>query len=340
MNHYYKNKIRPVLKNSRLVQCILAIMVLFVLGLFIRIDYYIMRPSRAVELRPIITVENADPDDHGIFYLVTVNQQRATVTTALFAYFHPYMDLRPAERVIPTGMDEEEYRELLEEYMIESQMLAQVVALRRSGYQVEIVSDGVEVVGFLENAPAEDYLMIGDRILEVDGDEVFLASEVSLLVQNREAGEEVTLAISRNGTVFNITAPTGARPDDETIPQLGIYIRTLPWEPIIPLDIDMETGNIGGPSAGLMFVLEIINQIVPEDISAGKMIAGTGSIDLQERVGTIGGVVQKVVAAERAGAEYFILPRDNYEEAKTAARNIALIPVDNLDEVLEFLSSL
>ena len=102
----------------------------------------------------------------------------------------------------------------------------------------------------------------------------------------------------------------------------------------------MNTGRIGGPSAGLMFVLEILNQLQPEDLTVGRDIAGTGTIDINENVGRIGGVVQKVVAAEKAGAEYFLVPRSNYEQAKKVARNIELVPVDNLGEVLLFLSNL
>jgi len=90
----------------------------------------------------------------------------------------------------------------------------------------------------------------------------------------------------------------------------------------------------------LMFVLEILNQLLPEDLTAGKLIAGTGTMDLDENVGQIGGVYQKVIAAERAGAEYFFVPVENYEAAKAAAHKITLVPVTNLQEVLDFLDSL
>ncbi|MDW7729872.1 MAG: S16 family serine protease [Bacillota bacterium] len=318
----------------------LAAVMLVVLGFVIRIDYFLVMPSRAVELGGIIAVENGDPDDEGSFYLVTVSQKRASLITALYGKVHPYIDITPMESVIPSNMDESEYRQLLIENMVESRHLAQVVALRRTGYEVEIMSDGVEIVGLSDDAPAEGFLFEGDIILSVDDIPVFLATEVPLMVQDRQVGSEVTLALSRGGQELSVSLPTGASPDDEEMPFLGIFIKTLPWEPVLPINIYMDTGRIGGPSAGLMFVLEIMNQLDPEDITGGKSIAGTGTIDINGNVGRIGGVVQKVVAADRVGAEYFLVPQGNYELAKSVGRGITLVPVENLDEVLEFLRTL
>ncbi len=319
----------------------LAILVLLLsLGLFIQIDYYIVMPSRAVDLGDIISVDSSVQDDEGSFYLVTVSQKRASPITAAYGMLHPHMDLNPIDNVIPTGMDEKEYRQLLSDNMIESRHLAQVVALRRAGYDVDINSEGVEIVGLTDNAPADGFLFKGDIIRAVDGLPVFLATEVPLLVQDRLVGDDVTLDLERNGRNTKVTIKTGESPEDNELPILGIFIKTLPWEPLLPIEITMNTGRIGGPSAGLMFVLEILNQLQPEDLTAGYDIAGTGTIDINENVGRIGGVIQKVVAAEKAGADYFLVPRSNYEQAQKVARQIELIPVDDLEEVLLFLSSL
>ena len=326
-------------KNSFALKVII-IVALLVPGLFLRLDYYVIRPSRAIDLREVVTVENADQDDQGSFYLVTVNQQRASPLIYAYGYLHPYMDINPMDSVIPKGMDESEYRQLLADNMAESRHLAQVVALRRVGYEVDIISDGVEVIGFLDDAPAEGFLKEGDRIISVDNNPVFLATEVPIFVQDRLVGDKVDLTILRSDQVIELSIITGSNPNDEDMPFLGIFIKTLPWEPIIPLNIMMETGNIGGPSAGLMFVLEIMNQYLPEDLTAGKIIAGTGTIDLNENIGRVGGVGQKVISADRAGAEYFFVPEGNYEEAKQMARRIKLVPVASLEEALQFLSAL
>ncbi len=328
------------MKYNRYIKAVIILGAIAVLGFFVQIEYFMIRPSRAVDLRDLIRVENAVEDERGGVYLLTVTQQRATLFLAAYAYFHPHMDLNPVERVIPMDMDETEYRQLLVENMAESQHLAQVVALRRAGYEVEIDSEGVEVVGFFDDAPAVGYLEEKDKIINVDGTPVFLATEVPLLVQDRIPGEEVTLTIVRGDQEKVLTVPTAAHPDDPVMPFLGIFIQTLPWEPVLPVEIFMDTGRIGGPSAGLMFVLEIMNQVLPGDITGGYNIAGTGTIDLNENVGRIGGVAQKVVAAEKAGIDYFFIPESNYEQARKVAGDVTLVPVSNLDEVLDFLSRL
>ncbi len=322
------------------IRYLLVALAIILGGFFIRLDYYIVKPSRAVELGNLITVEGKDHDDRGAFFLVTVSQQRAAPFTLIYAAINPYLDINPISAVIPRGMDEEEYRHLQAENMNESRLMAQVVALRRTGYKIEIDSEGVEVVGFLENAPAEPDLELGDKLLTIDGKQVFLASEVPLLVQDRQVGESVNIALMRNGSLVELELATGEHPEEEGLPFLGIYIKTLPWEAEIPLDIAMDTGRIGGPSAGMMFTLEILNQLLDEDLTAGRRIAGTGTIDFTENIGRIGGVTQKVVAAEKAGAEYFLVPEANYEAAQSAARRIIVISVDNLDQALSFLEAL
>ncbi len=328
------------MRINRLLRTLIIILALLAIGYFVRLDYYVIRPSRAVDLSSLIAVEIAEESDNGILFMLTVTQSRANIFTAVYGYLHPHMNLNPKERVIPRDMEEDEYRELLREHMRESQYIAQVVALRRLGYEVDLVSDGVEVVDFLIDAPAEGYLQVGDIITDVESKKVVLASEMPLLIQEYRVGEEVNIGIVRDSQEIDLSVPTGPHPDDEEMAFLGIYIQTLPWEPVTPIDITMDTGNIGGPSAGLMFVLEIMNQIEPEDITRGKLIAGTGTIDLDENVGRIGGITQKVIAAEKADVDYFLLPHDNYDEAKKAAKEIQLVPVSELEEVLDFLSML
>lgn len=328
------------MKMKRLLKIVVAITILIVISLYLRIDYFVVRPSRAVELDTLITVEDADRGAVGKFYLVTVSQQRASLLTAAFGYLHPYMELKPMESVIPEEMDEEEYRQQLRAIMVESQHLAQVVALRRAGFEVDIITDGVEIVALLDSAPSEGYLAEGDTIVAVDGTRVYLATEVTALVQDRFVGQEVRLELIRDELKLDLSVPTGASPDDPELPFLGILIQTLPWEPVIPIEIYMNTGRIGGPSAGLMFVLEILNQLTSEDLTSGKKIAGTGTIDLNENVGRVGGVRQKVVAAKQAGAEYFFVPEGNYYQAVNVVEGLEIIPVLNLEEVLEYLSTI
>ncbi len=331
---------QKIISNKKIFFIVVLIALVFSLGFFIRFDYFVIMPSRAVDLSTLVKVENPDIDDRGVFYLLTVTQQRAGFFTLILGYLHPYMDINPAVSVIPPGMDESEYREYLSEMMIESRYIAKVVALREVGFDVEIISEGVEIITLLDNAPAEGFLQEGDKILVVDGKPVLLAIEVPPMVQDRRIGEDVNLKIVRDDQVIDLSIATGANPEDDYVPYLGIIIKSLPWEPVLPIEIDIDTGKIGGPSAGLMLTLEIMNQYLQKDLTAGKKIAGTGTIDLNGNVGRIGGTVQKVIAAERIGADYFLVPERNYYQAKNTARSVEVVKVSNMEEVMAFLTGL
>jgi PDZ domain-containing protein len=327
-------------KKNRRIPVVLIIVALLLAGFFIRTDYILVQPGEAQDLREMVAVEGADQADRGKFFLVTVAQQQANLWLLLYGYLHPDIEVQRYSRVIPSGMQEQEYRQLLEQWMRESKSTAQVIALRRAGYDVEIISEGVVVADFLERSPSKGILKKGDLITAVDGNKTALAGEVVSAVQQRQAGDPVELTVQRDSGELNLTVTTAPHPDDPKLAALGVYISTLEWEPVLPLRIEMETGNIAGPSAGLMFVLEILNQLQPGDLSGGHLIAGTGTIDVSENVGPIGGVYQKVIAAERAGATYFLVPEENYEEAKTAAKKVRLVPLKTLQEALDFLDSL
>lgn len=325
---------------GKMVKVLLVVLPLLIIAVFFRTNYLLLKPGSAEELRPLITVEGADQGDTGILFLVTVAQQRANLLQALYGTLHPHIEVQPLADVLPRGMNEQEYRELLDQWMRESQLLAQLIALRRAGYQIDIISEGTIIEGFLDGSPSEGILRQGDIIKAVDGVPVSMAGEVITEVQNRRVGDSVQLTILRDDVARDVDIVTGANPGNPRTPALGVYIRTLHWEPVLPVAIEMETGEIGGPSAGLMFVLEILNQLTSGDITGGRYIAGTGTIDTNEQVGRIGGVFQKVIAAERAGAEFFIVPQGNYEEAKQAVSDIELVPVSTLQDVLNFLEGI
>lgn len=307
---------------------------------FARTGYLLVRPGSAEDLSRFVTVQNGDADDNGTFFLVTVTQQHASPVLMLYALLAPNVDLQQRRQVIPPGMDPKEYQELMQRWMEESQNLARVIALRRQGFEVPIESDGVEVVEVGEDSPAKGVLQAGDIIRGVDGEPVFLAEELVRMVQLRPIGNPVSLRILRDNQEKTVTVDTTSHTEQPDKAAIRVLIHTLNWQPRLPKEIEIETGEITGPSAGLMFVLEILNQLDPADITTGRKIAGTGTINLQEEVGPIGGVRQKVVAAEKAGAEFFFVPLDNFADAQLAARRITLVPVGSLEEALQFLQDL
>lgn len=312
-----------------------------ILGFFIKPDYYLISPGSAEELGRMIRLEGKTREEDGQFLMVTVAQHQVNIWSLLYGYWHPLMDVRSISRILPPNISREEYNEIMESWMQDSKYLAQIIALRKAGYEVPIVSDGVEIVELMPGSPAEGKLRAGDIIKKVDGKNVYLAEDVVKLIQEKKIGEKVRLTVSRGeGEVRELEVATTTNPEQPQKSALRIYVRTLNWHPLFPIDIEIETGPVIGPSAGMMFVLEILDRLLPENLTSGYKIAGTGTITLDGKVGGIGGVKQKVVAAERAGADFFLIPEENYQEALRAARKIEIVAVKDLEEVLNFLQTL
>jgi len=250
------------------------------------------------------------------------------------------IDRRPISGMMPPDMTREEYNNLMESWMLESKNLAKVIALRRAGYEVSIDSDGVGIAELMPGSPAEGILHAGDIIKSIDGTSVNLAEEVVSMIQGKEIGAEVKLEILREGDLEEFSVRTVPHSEFPQRAALMIYVHTENWRPLIPMDIEIDTGPVIGPSAGVMFVLELLDRLVPENLTGGFDIAGTGTITLDEKIGGIGGVKQKVAAAESAGIKYFLVPVENYEEAMEAAKAIQIVPMETLGDALTFLKSL
>jgi PDZ domain-containing protein len=122
---------------------------------------------------------------------------------------------------------------------------------------------------------------------------------------------------------------------------VGVVLDTVNLDLDLPIDLEIDSRNIGGPSAGMMYAITVLDLLTPEDLAKGHRIAGTGTISFDETVGAIGGVRQKVFAARSVGAEYIIVPTDNYPDALTAAGDdIEIVAVATLQDALDFLDSL
>jgi len=321
------------------ITVVIAILV-YSLGLYIPTGHYVAGPGELEDLGELIRVEGEERVGSSNFYMVTITQHSANAWELLYGLAHPHYDLQPAVRVIPPGMSREEYNRLMRSWMEDSQHLAQVIALRHAGHEVDIVSEGVEVVDLLPGSPAEGMLQPGDVIEKIDGQPVTLAEEVVKSVQQKQVEEMVELSIRRNDVLHRYEIETVEHREEPGKAALLVYVRSKEWYPLLPVEVEIETGPVLGPSAGLMFVLEILDRVVPEDLAAGRKVAGTGTITMDEQIGGIGGVRQKVITAEKAGAEYFLVPRENHSEAQDAAHTIEVVPVGTLEEVLAFLEGL
>ncbi|HET7326016.1 MAG TPA: PDZ domain-containing protein [Nocardioidaceae bacterium] len=260
---------------------------------------------------------------------VTSPDADLSIGEAIGAWLDPDQAVLPREVIYPPSQSVEEAQQQSSVEMTTSQHEAAAAALSELGYDI---SFDVTVVEVLEDAPAQGHLRAGDVILEVGGEAVSEASEVAELLQAVEPGEQATLTVRRDGKRTTVTTPTGTAPDDAGRTIVGIQIAE---EPDLPFDVDIELGNqIGGPSAGLMFSLAIIDKLTPGALTGGLHIAGTGEIDVDGEVDPIGGIQQKIAGANEAGADVFLVPAQNCDEAVRAddADEINLVRVSNLDQ--------
>jgi PDZ domain-containing protein len=286
----------------------------------------------------MVKVEGGSRDAKGAFLLTAVTSGPAGLLSLVNAAVSPVVDLVPRSREIPPGLDSRKYLKIMESLMRESEVIAGAVALRKLGIEV-VVETAVRVEEVLRESPSEGLLREGDVILAVDGRPVKTADEAVRRIGARKPGTPVDLTVRRDGQVEELTIRTVPHPENRARAAVGILVSASITQDL-PLAITINPRDIKGSSAGLMFALEILDQLDPRDLTSGHVIAGTGTIDLAGVVGPVGGVKQKVAAAMRAGAQYFLVPFENLEEAKTAATSLEVIAVDDVDDALRALEEI
>lgn len=329
---------------------ITAVVLLFVLAaaLFIPTPYYLYQPGSAEALSPIVTVDKGKKDEKGKLFLTTVLSTKASNIFILLAgLVTPHTQITKEEEVKGDYTDEE-YEKSLTHMMSSSQQNAIAAGLKEAGEKVEIIHKGVFVESVLKTSHAKGIIQVGDIITSVDGNKVLTMQDfMNDLKKDKKAGETVDVSFIHDGKNQKAQikliqlepdrAGLGIGPEDE------FTIHT-------PTKVTIHAEDIGGPSAGLMFSLEILNQLIPEDLTKGYKIAGTGTIDTEGNVGQIGGIEDKIVAAHNEGAEIFLCPADlnigdtNTKEVIKAAKDdgyhIKIVPVKTIKEAADYLKNL
>ncbi|ANB61084.1 SepM family pheromone-processing serine protease [Anoxybacteroides amylolyticum] len=318
------------------------------LVVFIQLPYYVTMPGTAQALEPLVHVENGDKDK-GSLMLTTVRMGRANIAAYVLSHIRPYYELYPLQAIKQEGETDEDYTIRQLQLMEQSKEAAIIVAYQHAHKQVTYHPRGVYVMSVVKGMPAARVLQVGDRIIRIDGKPVSTSEQLIEYVRQKKKGDRVTVTWKRDGKEQMATLELAPFPQAPKQVGLGLSPMTdYDVETDPPVQIDSE--KIGGPSAGLMFSLEIYNQLVEEDITKGYKIAGTGTINMNGEVGPIGGISQKVVAAAEAGADVFFAPNEkgakdsNYREAVKTAKKIGttmkIVPVDTFDEALRYLYTL
>jgi PDZ domain-containing protein len=263
----------------------------------------------------------------GQLRLTTVGvQPKVELVWAIRGWLSDEQSVVPRELIYPPDRSEAQVERQNAEAFTVSQSSAETVALRKLGYPVQTA-----VTTVTEGGPSVGRLQKDDVITSVDGAAVDSPARLTELVRAKPAGTTLTVGYLRAGKAGTTTVTTRTEGEDER-PRIGVGIEPRQPHPF-KLAIDLE--EIGGPSAGLMFALGIIDKLTPADLTGGKIIAGTGTIDDGGKVGPIGGIPQKLVGAKAAGAHIFLVPAANCAEAtRNAVSGLPMAKVATIDDAL------
>lgn len=299
---------------------------------------YLLLPDIAHPVAPLVHVAGGKPaKERGDLFFVDVQEQQASELDRLFRWLHPHSTLVPASQLIPPGSSDHAFVEAELRQMAMSQRIAAAVALRQLGYHVVIRPSGVLVNQILLKTDAAGKLQPTDVIVSVNGHPTPTITDLRTVMADVKPGQTVTLRITRGKNTLTErirTTDQGGRPLIGFAPAQSAEIE-------LPLKVSIDSGNIGGPSAGLAFTLEVMRRL-GHDVTHGYRVAATGEINLDGTVSPIGGVEQKTWGVRDAGAQVFLVPAgDNAREAqKFAGPNLKVIPVTSFTQALHALAAL
>ena len=329
-------------KNKKLLIVFLFLFIIISSLSLIQTEYYFMSPGPPYQWDiDYGEIENYEFD--GSLYQLTVRRDEANVLIYFWSLINDSYDLYPRDVILPDGVTPKELSEISIQNMRTSENVAIAVALKNVGYEISSKGDGVAVVGILDDSPVKDKLKKGDLLNSINNKNISSATEFISTLRTYSIGETVSIGLLReidgNKKTLTIETTLIEHVEYEGEPMVGFLATTVNERFDFPFEIDIKTGNVGGPSAGLMMALNVYNNLIPEDLTNSMIVAGTGTIEIDGSVGPVGGIKQKVIAAKKAGAELILVPVANFDEAKIfETEETAVVAVDSFAEALSVIS--
>jgi PDZ domain-containing protein len=301
---------------------------------------YLLVPDKAHPLAGLVQVPGARaPDNKGGIYYVDVLERKASLLERLFPGLRKGSSLVQHDAITPPGVSDRQRLKADEFDMTLSQQVASAVALRALGYRVQIQQQGVRVALVFGQTHAAGKLDPGDVIVAADGKPVRTTLDLHKILAHDKVGQVVSLTFLRDGKRRRVRIATSADPFDTTRaivgfqPQPALRLRA-------PFHVKFDLAGVGGPSAGLAFALQILEER-GRNVDRGYKVAATGVINADGTIGEIGGIHQKIFGVRQAGVDIFLVPAgDNYREAKKNAGHVRVIPVRTFQQALHALATL
>lgn len=338
------------MKGHKAPRRLIIIMAILLAVSFFSLPYYVSKPGMAKELDPIIEVEGGY-EGKGNFMLTTVRMGRANIYSYAMAKLSKYQKIYPLEEVRSDEETDEEYNVRQLHLMDASKLAAIEIAYKKAGKPIQYEYTGVYVLNVIPQMPAEGKLKPGDRIFKVDDYEFASSKEFLDYVGGKKAGDAIILTYERNHEIHDTELMIDYFKDADYKGRAGVGIGLVDDKQIlVEPQVSVNTEEIGGPSAGFMFSLEIYNQLTKSDLTKGYEIAGTGTISPDGTVGRIGGIEQKIIAADKADVDIFLAPNENgkkdsnynaaVETAEDIGTDMKIVPVNTFNDAVDYLNKL
>jgi len=306
---------------------------------FLPADEFIFTPGNPKPLDDKVVVEGGRPTGDGDVYYVDVFVRRTSRLEELFPRLRPAgSTVVPEHALLPPGTSEAERDRQTAAEMERSELIASAVALRELGYDVRATPRGALVVDVVQDVPASDKIERGDVIVAVDGTAVRTPDDLRGAIRRRRPGDEASLTVRREGKQVGVVVRTVADTSEPERPILGILV-DQDADISLPLDVEIDLGRVGGPSAGLPFAIEIA-RMLGRDVTHGCDIAATGELALDGTVLSVGGLKQKTIGARDTGVDVFLVPSgENAEVAQDNAEGLEIVPVESFQQALRLLTT-
>ncbi|HEY1315894.1 MAG TPA: PDZ domain-containing protein [Gaiella sp.] len=304
-------------------------------------DDFLFIPDKAQPVASKVTVQGGrEPANGGGIYFVDVSLRKARWLERLLPFLQPDgSSLVPQHAVVSPGQSFAEQRVQAQDAMDRSERVAAAVALKAAGYRVKATPTGVLVETVALDAPAASTLRDGDVIVAAGGKPVRTVAELRAVLAGVEPGQPVALRLERNGTTIDRTVDTVRSPDEPARAIIGIDV-SEDANIVLPRKVTIDLGDIGGPSAGLPFALQVYQEL-GKDVDRGLRVAATGEIQLDGSVTSVGGLKQKTFGVRKADADVFLVPAgENAATARRYAGGLRVIPVESFRQALHVLQTL
>ncbi|HEY2936549.1 MAG TPA: S16 family serine protease [Gaiellaceae bacterium] len=332
---------RRLLSPGRLLAAGIALLGLVFLVLWLTpSSEYIFLPDRARPVEPLVKIvgHNPKPGPGGI-YFVDILVRKATLLERLVPHLHEGGELVPARDLQAPGQNDKQRHQADLRQMSRSQSIAAAVALRAAGYKVVARPTGALVDETAPGLPAAGLIQPTDVIVSIDGSPVRTVGDLRRLIRSHPVGAALRVAFRRGSELRSVTMKSVADPHQGGEPIIGVAVEQAA-DIHLPVSVRIDVGDVGGPSAGLAFALDVLEEL-GRDVDHGHRIAATGEIALDGSVGPIGGIVQKTIGVRRSGIDVFLVPAgDNTRAAKRRAGKVRIIPVQSFQQALRVLATL